>query len=248
MHLFYQPNFSEISALTDDEAFHAAKVLRLREGEAVRVTDGKGSWFDAIVQQTHPKRCDLKIVQETKQSSRPFRIEIALAPTKNLDRVEWFVEKATEIGIDKISFFYTKQSERRTMKLERLQKIAVSAMKQSLQAYLPEIVEVGDFEKWILTLSKFETPISQTLTKLTTQKFIAHLPNDQVPEHLLKKALPRQNCTVLIGPEGDFTEAEIQLTQQNGFQMVTLGNTRLRTETAALMACHTLHTANLLSY
>lgn len=235
MHLFYQPNFSEISALTDDEAFHAAKVLRLREGETVQVTNGKGSWYDAIVQQTHPKRCDLKIIQETKQSPRPFRIEIALAPTKNLDRIEWFVEKATEIGIDRISFFYTKHSERRTIKLERLQKIAVSAMKQSLQAYLPEIVEVGDFEKWILKSSK-----------VASQKFIAHLPSDLVPEHLLKKALPTQSYTVLIGPEGDFTEAEIQLTQQQDFQMVTLGNTRLRTETAALVACHTLHVVNLL--
>ncbi len=240
MHLFYQPNFSEISALTDDEAFHAAKVLRLREGEAVQVTDGKGSWFEAKVRQTTPKRCDLQIVQQTSCQPRPYSIEIALAPTKNLDRIEWFVEKATEIGIDKISFFYTKHSERRTMKLERLQKIAVSAMKQSLQAYLPEITEVGDFEKWLLTLSKFGT-----LTKLS-QKFIAHLPDNQVPEHLLKKALPGQNYTVLIGPEGDFTEAEIQLTQQNDFQMVTLGNTRLRTETAALVACHTLHAANLM--
>jgi 16S rRNA (uracil1498-N3)-methyltransferase len=207
------------------------------------VTNGKGSWFEAVVQQGHPKRCDLKIILETKQDPRPFHIEIALAPTKNLDRIEWFVEKATEIGIDKISFFYTKHSERRTMKLERLQKIAVSAMKQSLQAYLPEIAEVGDFEKWILALSKCGMPNDQTLTKLS-QKFIAHLPSDQVPEHLLKKALPGQNCTVLIGPEGDFTEAEIQLTQQNDFQMVTLGNTRLRTETAALVACHTLHTVN----
>ncbi len=246
MHLFYQPNFSEISALTDDEAFHAAKVLRLREGEAVQVTDGKGSWFEAKVRQTTPKRCDLQIVQQTSYQPRPYSIEIALAPTKNLDRIEWFVEKATEIGIDKISFFYTKHSERRTMKLERLQKIAVSAMKQSLQAYLPEIVEVGDFEKWILTLSKFEMSNGQTLTKLTPEKFIAHLPDNQVPEHLLKKALPGQNYTVLIGPEGDFTEAEIQLTQQNDFQMVTLGNTRLRTETAALVACHTLHAANLM--
>jgi len=235
MHLFYQPNFSEISALTDDEAFHAAKVLRLREGESVRVTDGKGNWYDAIVQQTHPKRCDLQIVQQASYEPRPYSIEIALAPTKNLDRMEWFVEKATEIGIDKISFFYTKHSERRTMKLERLQKIAVSAMKQSLQAYLPEITEVGDFEKWILKSSE-----------LTFQKFIAHLPANQVPDHLLKKAIFGQNYMVLIGPEGDFTEAEIQLTQQNDFQMVTLGNTRLRTETAALVACHTLHAANLM--
>ncbi len=233
MHLFYQPNFSEISALTDDEAFHAAKVLRLRPGELVQVTDGKGSWFEAIVQQSNPKRCDLKIVQEIKQLPRSFSIEIALAPTKNMDRIEWFVEKATEIGIDKITFFYTKHSERRNMKLERLHKIAVSAMKQSLQAYLPEMMEVGDFEKYISTIT-------------ADQKFIAHLPESHTPPHLQQIVVPQQSYIVLIGPEGDFTEAEIQLTQQNGFQMVTLGNTRLRTETAALVACHTLHLANLI--
>lgn len=234
MHLFYQPNFSELSALIDDEAFHAAKVLRLREGEAVRVTDGQGSWYDAVVQSSTPKRCDLKVVQQTVQTPRNYRIEVALAPTKNMDRIEWFVEKATEIGIDTVSFFYTKHSERRNMKLERLHKIAVSAMKQSLQAFLPHIREVGDFGKYVPTVN-------------TTQKFIAHLPEDKIPAHLLKKAGPAQNYTVVIGPEGDFTEAEIQLTQAHGFEMVTLGNTRLRTETAALVACQTLHLVNIIS-
>lgn len=234
MHLFYQPNFSQISALIDDEAFHAAKVLRLREGEAVRVTDGQGSWFEAVVQNSTPKRCDLKVIQQTVQTPRNYRIEIALAPTKNMDRIEWFVEKATEIGIDTISFFYTKHSERRNMKLERLHKIAVSAMKQSLQAFLPELKEVGDFSKYVSGGT-------------TTQKFIAHLPDDRIPPHVLKKAQPGQAYTVLIGPEGDFTEAEIQLTQLYGFEMVTLGNTRLRTETAALVACQAFHSVNYLS-
>ncbi len=234
MHLFYQPNFSAISALTDDEAFHAAKVLRLREGEHVRVTDGQGSWFDAQVQQSNPKRCDLKIMQQTQQILRPFRIEIALAPTKNMDRIEWFVEKATEIGIDRISFFYTKHSERRSIKLERLHKIAVSAMKQSLQAYLPEIVEVGNYEKWLSASSP-----------TASQKFIAHLPESHIPPHLLKAALPQQNYTVLIGPEGDFTASEIQRAEHHDFRMIILGNTRLRTETAALVACQTLHSVNL---
>jgi 16S rRNA (uracil1498-N3)-methyltransferase len=234
MHLFYQPDFSEISALTDDEAFHAAKVLRLREGEAVRVTDGQGSWFDAVVKSSMPKRCDLTVIQRTVQTPRNYRIEIALAPTKNMDRIEWFVEKATEIGIDTISFFYTKHSERRNMKLERLHKIAVSAMKQSLQAYLPKIKEAGDFSKFVPGVT-------------TAQKFIAHLPEDRIPLHVIKKAPPGQAYTVLIGPEGDFTEAEIQLTQLHSFEMVTLGNTRLRTETAALVACQALHSVNYLS-
>lgn len=234
MHLFFQPDFSSISALTDDEAFHAAKVLRLREGETVQVTDGQGSWYDAQVRQSTPKRCDLHILKQTTYKPRPYSIEIALAPTKNIDRIEWFVEKATEMGIDKISFFYTKHSERRTIKLDRLQKIAVSAMKQSLQAYLPQLEEVGDFEKWLPKASE-----------ATAQKFIAHLPDDVLPPHLLKSALPNQNYLVLIGPEGDFTTKEIELTQQLGFQMAVLGNTRLRTETAALVACQTLHLVNI---
>ena len=234
MHLFFQPNFSSISALTDDEAFHAAKVLRLREGEVVQVTDGQGSWYDAQVRQSTPKRCDLHILKQTTYEPRPYSIEIALAPTKNIDRIEWFVEKATEMGMDKISFFYTKHSERRTIKLDRLQKIAVSAMKQSLQAYLPQLEEVGDFEKWLPKASES-----------TSQKFIAHLPDDALPPHLLKSALPKQNYLVLIGPEGDFTTNEIELTQKLGFQMAVLGNTRLRTETAALVACQTLHLVNI---
>jgi len=234
MHLFFQPNFSSISALTDEEAFHAAKVLRLREGEIVQVTDGQGSWFEAKVQQSTPKRCDLQITQQTTYEPRPYQIEIALAPTKNSDRIEWFVEKATEMGIDKISFFYTKHSERRTIKLDRLQKIAVAAMKQSLQAYLPQLEEVGEFEKWLPTISD-----------ATLQKFIAHLPDDAQPPHLVKCALPTHQYLVLIGPEGDFTPKEIALTQQLGFQMAVLGKTRLRTETAALAACQALHLANV---
>lgn len=235
MHLFFQPDFSSIYALTDDEAFHAAKVLRLREGEIVQVTDGQGSWYDAQVRQSTPKRCDLQILKQTTYEPRPYSIEIALAPTKNIDRIEWFVEKATEMGIDKISFFYTKHSERRTMKLDRLQKIAVSAMKQSLQAYLPALEEVGDFEKWLSTAQAFPR-----------QKFLAHLPEGSMPAHLCKSVKPHQKYLVLIGPEGDFTPKEIELTQKAGFQMVVLGNTRLRTETAALVACQALHLINSL--
>ncbi|MEZ4904666.1 MAG: 16S rRNA (uracil(1498)-N(3))-methyltransferase [Spirosomataceae bacterium] len=233
MHLFYQPNFLNVIALTDDEAFHAAKVLRLREGAQISITDGVGNWFEAILKQSNPKRCEVVIQKQTTHPPKPYSIEIALAPTKNIDRMEWFVEKATEIGIDKISFFYTQRSERKALKLERLQKIAISAMKQSLQTYLPTIIEIDDFAKFLISANP------------TTQKFIAHLPESTPPASLLDVALPQRNYTVLIGPEGDFTTSEIQLTQQYDFQMITLGTTRLRTETAALVACHTLHLANL---
>jgi 16S rRNA (uracil1498-N3)-methyltransferase len=230
--LFYQQNFETVSALTDDEALHAVKVLRLREGALLRVTDGVGSWFDCVVQKADAKNCAVQILKKETTPPRPYQIELALAPTKNLDRIEWLVEKATEMGIDRFSFFYSKHSERRTLKTERLHKIAVSAMKQSLQAHLPQIVEVGDFTKYI------------TQTTSST-KFIAHLPDEYYPKNLIQVAQPSQTYTVLIGPEGDFTAQEIELAHSNGFEMVTLGQTRLRTETAALVACQILHLVNV---
>jgi len=233
MHLFYQPDFEQSLALTDDEAFHAAKVLRLREGEQVRVTNGKGYWYNAIIKKNNPKRCELQLIHAEAVLPRSYRIEIAIAPTKNIDRVEWFVEKAVEIGIDSISFFYSEHSERRTIKLDRLQKIAVSAMKQSLQAYLPTINEVGDLRKWL-----------HSLTPQHHERFIAHLPNGQQPAHLFKAATAQRSHLVLIGPEGDFSDNELKLAQELGFMNVVLGPTRLRTETAALTACQILNTLN----
>ena len=231
MHLFYQPRFQELSALTDDEAFHAAKVLRLREGADIRVTDGAGSWFEAVVQKADPKHCSVRILRQELVPPRPYSIELIVAPTKNLDRIEWLVEKAVEMGADKFSFVYTAHSERRVMKMERVQKIAVSAMKQSLQTYLPTLTEAGDLKKY---LTRVETP----------QRFVAHLPETPTPPHLFRVAKPQQDYAVLIGPEGDFTTDELEMALSNHFQMVTLGNTRLRTETAALAACQILHTLN----
>jgi 16S rRNA (uracil1498-N3)-methyltransferase len=235
MHLFYQPNFQEIAALTEDEALHAAKVLRLRVGEAVRITDGQGRFFEGTLQTVTPKKCDITNATVSTVAPPPYQIEIALAPTKNLDRIEWLLEKATEIGVTKVSFFYSERSERRQMKLERLQKIAVSAMKQSLQAYLPQVEEVGNFEKWLRA----------NATATNAQKFIAHLPENEQPPHLFRAAAPGQHYLVLVGPEGDFSKTELSLAQELGFQNVVLGKTRLRTETAALVACQILNTLNV---
>lgn len=232
MHLFYQPQFEALSALTNDEAFHAAKVLRLREGERIGVTDGTGNWFEAIVQKTDPKQCLVRILQQTTITPRSYGIELVVAPTKNLDRIEWLVEKAVEMGINQFSFAYTNHSERRTIKLERLQKIAISAMKQSLQAYLPTLTEVGDLKNYLPRIK-------------AQQRFVAHLPENSTPLHLFRAAQPRQTYAVLIGPEGDFAEQELTMALDSGFEMVTLGNTRLRTETAALVACQVLHTLNI---
>jgi 16S rRNA (uracil1498-N3)-methyltransferase len=233
MNLFYEPTIAQTHALTGEEAFHAAKVLRLRAGERVGVTDGAGTWYEATVQQPTPKHCDLHIESQQAYPPRQYRIELALAPTKNMDRIEWLVEKATEMGVDQFSFFYSKHSERRTLKLDRLQKIAVSAMKQSLQAYLPKLVEVGELAHYLPTIQ-------------TPHRYLAHLPDHGTPPpHLSRAALPLQSYAVLIGPEGDFSQAEIEQATQAGFVNVTLGHTRLRTETAALVACQALHLVNI---
>ncbi|MCU0340894.1 MAG: 16S rRNA (uracil(1498)-N(3))-methyltransferase [Spirosomaceae bacterium] len=234
MNLFYQKDFAHTHALTDDEAFHAAKVLRVREGDRLHVTDGQGNRFEGIVHQITPKRCALIHVTAQRAAPLSCQIEIALAPTKNIDRLEWFIEKATEMGISTVTLFYAEHSERRQVKLDRLEKIAISAMKQSLQAYLPVVQEVGDFKKWLL---------SQT-TETALQRFIAHLPDGMPPPHLFQAATKQGRYRVLIGPEGDFSKDELQLAQELGYQNVVLGHTRLRTETAALVACQTLHILN----
>ena len=231
MHLFFEPDFAIHQSLTEEEAFHATKVLRLKVGDEIKITDGKGYFYEGIFKEIHQKRCSIQVNQKAYIEPRPFSIEIVIAPTKNLDRMEWLVEKATEIGVDKISFVYTQRSERRVIKLDRLHKIAISAMKQSLQAYLPVILEVGDFKKYIPTIK-------------SKQKFIAHLPESETPKHLIHSALPNTSYTVLIGPEGDFTDDELKLAIEHSFEMVVLGKTRLRTETAALVACQALHFIN----
>lgn len=232
MHLFFQPDFSNTFSLTEEEAFHATKVLRLKKGDEVSVTDGNGWFYWGVLEDVQQKNCKVKVIKTQNFEKRPFEIELVIAPTKNIDRIEWLVEKATEIGIDKISFVYTQRSERRVIKLERIHKIAVSAMKQSLQAYLPIIKEAGDFKKYVSQIT-------------ANQKFVAHLPEKQTPQHLIEKAIPNQNYVVLIGPEGDFTEDELNFAIENNFEMAVLGQTRLRTETAALVACQALHFVNV---
>ncbi|MFN4146412.1 MAG: RsmE family RNA methyltransferase [Runella sp.] len=232
MNLFYQKNFAQTHTLTDDEAFHAAKVLRIRQGETIWVTDGQGSKFEGVLERVNPKKCDIKVLNIHHTKPLDYHIEIALAPPKNIDRLEWFVEKATEIGVSSISLFYADRSERKQVKVERLEKIAIAAMKQSLQSYLPVIQEVGIFKEWIREST-------------SQQKFIAHLPTDTHPPHLFEVAIKEGNYQVLIGPEGDFSEAELTLAYELGYQNVVLGRTRLRTETAALIACQVINLVNL---
>ncbi|MDB5263425.1 MAG: rRNA methyltransferase [Adhaeribacter sp.] len=228
MHLFYISSLqTETVILPEEESKHAIKVLRLTKGDAVNLVDGKGGFYQAIIQEDNPKKCVLQVTETYLQFGyRPYRIHIAVAPTKNIDRMEWFVEKATEIGIDRISFLLCERSERKQVNHDRLEKVLVSAMKQSVKAYKPELSNIISFKDFIGELAP-------------GGNYIAHLEeHDRTPLHRVPVA---ESFCVLIGPEGDFSPQEIKLAYEKGVQPVTLGTSRLRTETAALVACHTLN-------
>ena len=231
MTLFYQPDVENSAFLTSEDSRHA-RVLRLKPGDFIQVTDGVGGLFDAQLTNISDKKTTFNVTQSQREvGKRDFRIEIALAPTKNLERTEWFVEKAVEMGVDSIQFFKSEHSERQFLKTDRLHKIAVSAMKQSLQYYLPRIGELQDYTTFVRSV-RFE------------RKYVAHLPDGAAPIPLLAAAKAGEGYTVLIGPEGDFTASELNLAHQFGFETITLGQTRLRTETAALAACTILNALN----
>jgi 16S rRNA (uracil1498-N3)-methyltransferase len=228
MPAFYAPDLRPNSLayqLPEDESKHAVRVLRLTVGDAVTLLDGQGHFYTATVADANSKRCALRITGYEAVPSRPTYTHVAVAPTKNLDRMEWLVEKAVEVGIERLTFLRCAHSERRDLKLERLEKIAISALKQSGQAWLPQLDELVDFEKFI-----------QEIDPATT--FIAHLEaGERTALAQVIAAAPR--CCVLIGPEGDFSPAEIELALSRGVRPVTLGASRLRTETAALAAVFT---------
>ena len=211
--------------LSEDESKHAVRVLRLNEGDAIDLLDGRGGLYTAIVADANPKRCQLRISQHAHVPPRPYFTHVAVAPTKNLDRMEWFVEKAVEVGVERISFLRCARSERRELKLERLEKIAISALKQSGQAWLPRLDELEDFAAFVAGVTPETT-------------FIAHLEEGERTA-LAQVAGAGPGCCVLIGPEGDFTPGEIALALERGIRPVTLGASRLRTETAALAAVFT---------
>ncbi|QIX59951.1 16S rRNA (uracil(1498)-N(3))-methyltransferase [Hymenobacter sp. BT18] len=229
-HTFFAPDLVlPTYTLPEDESKHAVRVLRLAPGDAVVLVNGRGGVFQAEVAVADAKRCQLRITGEEQVPRRPYHVHVAVAPTKNLDRMEWLVEKATEIGVDTLTFLRCARSERRELKLERLEKIAVSALKQSGQAWLPQLSELTDFARFLPTVEPATT-------------FIAHLDEgERIP--LARVAAFGASCCILIGPEGDFTPQEIAAAFARGIRPVTLGSSRLRTETAALAAVHTVHVA-----
>ena len=232
MHIFYTPDIAGNSYTLDEtESKHCVRVLRLDQGDEIILVDGRGGFFTAEITDSNPKRCAVKVVRsELNVGLRSFHVHVAIAPTKNIERMEWFLEKATEIGINHITPLLCRFSERKDIKNERLEKVMVSAMKQSLKAFLPQLDP----------LTKFNDFISQPFEG---QKFIAHC--DEQHRDLLKKMiLPNQNYLILIGPEGDFSSEEITMAIEAGFHPVSLGDTRLRTETAGVVACHTFNLIN----
>ena len=232
MHRFYCPDIADTLTLGEEDSKHCVKVLRMGEGDTIEVVDGNGTLYTCRITMAHPKRCAVEVTERMQQPPHwGHRIVLGIAPTKNLDRIEWLVEKCVEMGVDRIIPLRCHNSERTVLKTERLKKIMVSAMKQSLKATLPLLDEM--------------TPVAQVLAEpFEGTRCIAYC-DEQLPRGqrltLTGVYRPGQDVMVLIGPEGDFSPEEVQAARDAGFMPVTLGESRLRTETAGMMAVAAIH-------
>jgi 16S rRNA (uracil1498-N3)-methyltransferase len=234
--MFYLPDLLAVTAigtlisLNSEESAHCARVLRLEKGDAIQITNGKGSMFKGILEDSNPKGCTVKIIGKDFFANIRPNIHLAVAPTKNISRYEWFLEKATEIGVDEITPLICRHSERQHLRIDRLNKVITAAVKQSLNSWHPLLHEPSSFAEFIKQ-------------SIESQKFIAYV-DEQSRPHLKDVYVPGTPAIVLIGPEGDFSQDEIELAFKFGYKAVSLGKTRLRTETAAVVACHTLNLCN----
>jgi 16S rRNA (uracil1498-N3)-methyltransferase len=230
MQLFFTENPESEIVLSKEESKHATKVLRKKEGDILNFTDGKGGFYKAEITVADTKKCRLQIISsEQKPKQHNYHLHIAIAPTKNMDRYEWFLEKATEIGIDEITPIICEHSERKVIKTERCNRILLSAMKQSLKLHLTKLNET-------ITLKDF---LKQDFEG---NKYIAHCEDGEKTE--LRKEEKTEKTLILIGPEGDFSPTEVELALENQFKTVSLGGSRLRTETAGIVAVHTINMKN----
>lgn len=229
MQLFYAYQVSEEQALLDpNETKHCTKTLRKSTGDILTITDGRGRLYEACLQETTKKGSTLKILRTLPvPDAHPFHLHIGIAPTKNIGRLEWFLEKTTEFGIDEVSFLQCKHSERKVIRLDRLEKIVLSAAKQSIKATFPILHP----------LTRFDTFIQSAEADF---KGIAHCHKAPLPALKTLATTPKR-LLLLIGPEGDFSTQEVNLALEHGFSEIGLGNSRLRTETAGIAACHTVH-------
>lgn len=232
-HFFYAPDAATSNQLPAEEAMHALRVLRMKEGDGIFLMDGKGCFYDAVISLIASKKCFFDI-KETIPQEKTWNasIHLAIAPTKSIDRIEWMVEKAVEVGIDEITFLNTKFSERSTVKTERIEKIVVSAAKQSRKAFMPKVNPMIGFNDFV----SLHHP---------GRKFISHCYNEvpRIDFFDMIYAAPADDILVLVGPEGDFSIDEVKSACDGGFESVTFGESRLRTETAGLVAVMMANTA-----
>ncbi len=235
MQLFYisrtEDNFC---VLNEDESWHCMKVLRLGEGDEIDLTDGIGNFYHGRLTKINQKGCQVEIISAKPDDRQPWHLHIGIAPTKSIDRFEWFLEKATEIGIDEITPLFCEHSERETVKMQRLEKVLVSAMKQSLKAWLPALHEPARFRDFISR-------------DFPGQKFIGYCETG-IESELHDIYATGSDVLILIGPEGDFSKSEVELAVKSGFMPISLGRGRLRTETAGIVAAHTIGLLNRIKY
>ena len=225
--LFYCPDIEINKCLDLPDSMHVAKVLRKKQGDIIQITDGIGGWYKCAVSDPNPKACKFDIIEVEKEYNKAKRkIYIAISPTKNADRIEYFIEKSIEIGVSGIFFLKTQNTYPKKINLERFRKIAVSAMKQSLKAYMPYLSDYLVFSDFLKKNTEFE------------QKVIAHLADDAMDIMTLDI---KDEILVLIGPEGDFSKSEIEMAKASGFKNITLGQNRLRTETAGVVVASILN-------
>ena len=232
MQIFYTPDINGLEYIfNEEESKHAIRVLRMTEGEQLQLVDGKGNLFYARISDAHPKRCRILVENiEKDYNKRNYSLHIAISPLKNADRFEWFVEKSTEIGIDEITPLLCERTEKKGFNIERINRIVESAMKQSIKAFHPKINEPVKFNRFVETVT-------------TDAKLIAFCEGER---KLIQQVYsPAKAATILIGPEGDFTNDEVELAKVNGYVPVTLGASRLRTETAGVAACHSVYFMNM---
>jgi len=233
MQLFYNPsldNSVKQFVFPPDESKHIVRVLRKSEGDVLQITNGKGYLFEAEILVADQKKCKAQIISEKKAIPKRYSLHMAVAPTKMNDRYEWFLEKATEIGVDEITPIICDHSERKVIKLERMERVLQSAMKQSLQTVLPKLNPAVSYKDFMAS-------------EYTGLKFIAHCDKGEKME-LKRRVIADMDLTILIGPEGDFSKNEIDMAKEKGFMPISLGNNRLRTETAAIVACATVSIIN----
>lgn len=233
MHIFYTPDIThDTYTLNEEESKHCVRVLRLSVRTVVNLVDGRGGFYTAEIISDNPKKVSLSILKlETEFHKRNHYLHIAVAPTKNIDRMEWFLEKATELGIDEVTPIITDRSERRIVKEDRLNKVITSAVKQSIKAYHPKLNQAISFNAFL------NIPFEGN-------KLIAHCIDENDKKYISELVTPHQKYLILIGPEGDFSPEEVNLALNKGFKPLTLGDNRLRTETAALSVCFEINYLN----